>query len=46
MTPARQLVEQSLGFLQIARDEPLSEPPKSRDLRESWFSASANDEPP
>ena len=30
MTPARQLVEQSLGFLQIARVEPLSEPPVNR----------------
>jgi hypothetical protein len=30
MTPARQLVEQSLGFLQIARVEPLRKPPVNR----------------
>ena len=30
MTPARQLVEQSLGFLQIARVEALRKPPVHR----------------
>jgi hypothetical protein len=30
MTPARQLVEQRLRLLQIARVEPLSEPPVNR----------------
>ena len=38
MTPARQLVEQSLGFLQIARVEPLRKPPVNRSQQFARFS--------